>query len=261
MKQRVITALVLIAVLFPLVYLGGWPMAVVMALGDVIAQYEILNLVAKQWPAGFRYALYPLSLLLLFSYKLWGAAVYLAVLGGIMMLLFAMAVVSEKVKLDDIALEFLYLGIFTMMGAGIFEIYAVSRWLMFVTAFGAIGTDTGAFFAGRRFGKHKLDPRISPKKTVEGSVGGILLGAAASITLGYFTLVKPGLVSWAFLVCAGLGITIVSQFGDLAFSAIKRHYGIKDFGNIFPGHGGVLDRLDSISFSCILVYILITVML
>lgn len=108
-------------------------------------------------------------------------------------------------------------------------------------------TDTFAYFCGRLFGRHKLIPSVSPNKTVEGSIGGSVFCSAACALYGY---IMSGYVSglphfWYFAVL-GLLVSVVSQIGDLIFSLIKRRYGIKDYGFVFPGHGGVLDRFDSI---------------
>lgn len=112
---------------------------------------------------------------------------------------------------------------------------------------GAWITDTFAYFCGRLFGKHKLISNVSPKKTVEGSIGGTLFCVAFFVGYGailnHFTVYDISLV---LVACAGLVSAIVSQIGDLSMSVIKRTYGIKDYGKIFPGHGGVLDRFDSI---------------
>ena len=106
--------------------------------------------------------------------------------------------------------------------------------------------DSGAYFAGRAFGKHKLAPRISPKKTVEGVYGGIL---AAVVGMLIFCLVLDLFldyqVNYFYAVIYGLVGTAAAVFGDLCFSVIKRQTGIKDYGNLIPGHGGILDRLDS----------------
>ncbi len=110
-------------------------------------------------------------------------------------------------------------------------------------------TDIFAYFTGYFFGKHKLIPDVSPKKTVEGAVGGTifctlsLLGYA--FVLDYFNFIEAN-VNYIAFICVGLLLSIVSQCGDLIFSLIKRKYGIKDYGNFMPGHGGVLDRFDSV---------------
>ena len=112
---------------------------------------------------------------------------------------------------------------------------------------GAWVTDTFAYFTGFFLGKHKLIPDVSPKKTVEGSIGGTVFCALSFVVFGlivdHFFAQDANL--W-FLLVSGVMISLISQIGDLIMSVIKRHYGIKDFGKIFPGHGGMLDRFDSI---------------
>ena len=114
----------------------------------------------------------------------------------------------------------------------------------------AFGTDIFAYLVGKAIGKRKLCPSISPKKTVEGSIGGVL-----------GSVILCGLFSWFFLpsefwTCIVIGVAggIFSQFGDLAASVMKRKIGIKDWGTLIPGHGGVLDRIDSVLFVAPLVY-------
>jgi len=120
-------------------------------------------------------------------------------------------------------------------------------WLIFIIAF---GTDTCAYFAGNLFGKRKLSPEISPNKTVEGFIGGII-GSVALTTI-YSLLANIGF-SWRIILLTIL-TSIVSQIGDLIASKIKRITGIKDYGNLIPGHGGILDRFDSIILTAPVVY-------
>ena len=110
-------------------------------------------------------------------------------------------------------------------------------------------TDIGAYFFGKQFGKHKLAPVISPKKTWEGSVGGTTC-AVVLLTLAVWILEMNGLVqvSIGYIVNYLLLASCISQFGDLTFSTVKRIAGIKDYGTILPGHGGILDRFDSLVF-------------
>lgn len=125
--------------------------------------------------------------------------------------------------------------------------YSNLVWLIFLAAF---GTDIMAYFTGYFFGKHKLCPKISPKKTIEGSIGGIAGSVILCGAFGY--LVMPAVV----VHCIVIGIIggIVSQFGDLTASLFKRKMGIKDYGNLIPGHGGVLDRVDSVLFTAPFIY-------
>ena len=118
-------------------------------------------------------------------------------------------------------------------------------------------SDSGAYFAGVYLGKRKLCPEISPKKTVEGAIGGLLSGFLGSILIGLVFLLIYGDVSINFipLIIIGLINPIVSIIGDLTFSVIKRACGIKDYGSIMPGHGGMLDRFDSIILCAPLVFI------
>lgn len=113
----------------------------------------------------------------------------------------------------------------------------------------AWGADTCALFAGMFFGKHKLAPVVSPKKTVEGAVGGVIGGALLVILASVLmnTFLDLDMPIWAAALLGGLG-AVLGEIGDLSFSVIKRQAGIKDYGHIFPGHGGVLDRFDSVLF-------------
>jgi phosphatidate cytidylyltransferase len=133
-----------------------------------------------------------------------------------------------------------------------------------IAIFSAWIADTGAFFAGSLWGKHKLCPDISPKKTVEGVIGGFVLNIFAMIVFGYiFHAVYYAYsveISYLTLVVIGFFGTIMSILGDLSFSLIKRSCHIKDFGEIIPGHGGILDRFDSVIFEAPFVYLLVQFM-
>lgn len=126
-------------------------------------------------------------------------------------------------------------------------------WL-FLVLLTTFGTDTSAYFIGKSFGKHKMAPRISPKKTWEGAAAGL----AGAILVSLFFLLKTPVelhIGWPHAVTLGLLIGVFSQLGDLAESLLKRNFGVKDSGNLMPGHGGMLDRLDSILFSSAVVYL------
>lgn len=127
-------------------------------------------------------------------------------------------------------------------------------WLVFIIAF---GTDTFAYIAGNLFGKRKLCPKISPKKTVEGSIGGIVGSTILLIIYTVYFNLEP---IWKIIILSII-CSIISQLGDLAASKIKRTCGIKDYGYIMPGHGGVLDRFDSIIFTTPVIYYYISIFL
>lgn len=119
-------------------------------------------------------------------------------------------------------------------------------------------TDIGAYCIGRLFGKHKLAPAVSPNKTIEGSLGGVVLAVVSSI--GYVWLLNPDLAGVERYVWLAIFLSLAGQVGDLVESAYKRHFGVKDSGNILPGHGGILDRFDSTLFSAFMFMIFLNLM-
>lgn len=185
-----------------------------------------------------------------------------AICAAVMLHLLAGVVLHERVHFKDVAASFLctvFVTYFmntlsrTMMGYGVAGVFFVflSAWT----------TDTSAYFAGRGFGRHKLIPKVSPKKTVEGAIGGVLGCIVCNLIyvliLRYcfnivaFDMTVSGIIKLViFAACA----SVAAQLGDLSASAIKRDYGVKDFGKIFPGHGGILDRFDSVIFLTPVVY-------
>ena len=125
--------------------------------------------------------------------------------------------------------------------------YSILIWLVFLASF---GTDIMAYFVGMAVGKHKLCPHLSPKKSKEGAFGGVL---GSIVFCGIFAyLVVPDMMTECMIISV-VG-SVVAQFGDLAASAFKRQMGIKDYGNLIPGHGGIMDRFDSVLFTGPMVY-------
>lgn len=181
--------------------------------------------------------------------ELWGAGLALAVIGGL---------AFPLVHTDDLrgATDRLGLSLLGVLYVGFFTPHFVLlraqdwRWVLF-TVYVAMGSDSGGYFAGRAFGRHKLAPAISPSKTVEGALGA-LGGAVAIATL--CKLAFFGYLGSGEAVVLGLAISVLAQFGDLCESALKRAFGAKDSGWIIPGHGGILDRLDSLLFPVVFTY-------
>lgn len=175
---------------------------------------------------------------------------YLGLLFFILFFIGCILVVFKKYNIMDIGITFLgiiYIPYFLshiILVRSSFDYKYI--WLIFIIAW---TSDTFAYFSGYFFGKHKLIPEISPKKTVEGSLGGIIGSVVSCVIFGY--AFKFNLLHMAMI--GGLG-SVISQFGDLYASAIKRFLGIKDYGKLIPGHGGILDRFDSIILTAPFVY-------
>ena len=134
----------------------------------------------------------------------------------------------------------------------LFQVPSGRRWIFFLF-FVIFAGDTGAYYAGRRWGRHKLWPAVSPGKTVEGAVGGLLSSLATALLVGKL-LLSLGEYGITFLLILGLVIALAGQMGDLMESMIKRVSQVKDASSILPGHGGLLDRLDSLIFAFPLTY-------
>lgn len=173
-----------------------------------------------------------------------------------LLLLFCIPVFDTKFNYLDIGvtiLSFLYIPIFfsfiVLVENMKFGNYYV--WLIFISAWMC---DTSAYYAGKFFGKHKLCPKVSPKKTIEGAIGGIIGSAAACGAFGAFIIFRGVNVSLIHFIIIGILAGAISQFGDLTASSIKRYSGVKDYSNLIPGHGGILDRFDSILFSAVIVF-------
>ena len=246
MKQRIITALCIIAAVLPPILLGGVWLDVLIGAFALVAVYEILNCQFKRVP----WSLYGVLIVSMFGLILVDWSLFAAILGLLVIGLFFYCVCFEEFSVDKISIVFVFMVLVSLTIRSMLMIYdGFGPTTMIYVAVATYITDTGAYFCGRFFGKHKLNERISPKKTIEGSVGGWISGAV--ISFGFGLLFAPA-IPMNLLIASSLLMPIVGQLGDLAFSAIKRHDGIKDFGNIFPGHGGVLDRIDSLIFNLIL---------
>ena len=253
MKTRVLAAAALLPLLLICIFfLPKICTAIVFGLAGAIGAYELLQATGHvRHPRLVLYAAVSAFLMSIWSwsgqnpgwFSLLVVAVFAAYFGEMM---------ANHVKLtfDKIAMclvaalviPYLLTSIVRILGMRLGRHYILVPFLM------AFLPDTGAYFAGRAFGKRKLAPVISPKKTIEGVIGGaaasvlgmllyaVIMGAAFDMQVNYF-----------FAVIFGLASAAGSVFGDLCFSVIKRHTGIKDYGNLIPGHGGILDRFDSMT--------------
>lgn len=175
----------------------------------------------------------------------------------LMLLLISSVLWNETIKFSDVACSFFALvyGVLFPVHMTYIRMLDQGLALIFLVFLGAWMPDTFAYFAGSLFGKHKLIPKVSPKKTVEGAIGAVV-GAVVTF-VAYGLVMDFGFdyqVNYVVLVFLSLICGVVAQFGDLSASVIKREWGKKDFGNLIPGHGGILDRIDSLNFIAPLTY-------
>lgn len=253
LKQRVITAVGLSAVLIVVLLLSGisWVLPLVGAFLAVMGVYELLCVTGAKLSKPAVYislgGAVLIPLLPMPHYRILLAAVYIAAIVVFVYMMYARPKLQLKsaAAVTGIALmiSFLFKSLAELRAAPDGFVYLIAAVLACMI------TDTAAFFVGRAWGKHKLAPNISPKKTVEGSIGGIvccafLLTAVAAAYAGIAgrQIDYTGLILWV------LPATVIAQLGDLSMSVIKRIVGVKDFGKVLPGHGGILDRLDSYLF-------------
>jgi phosphatidate cytidylyltransferase len=176
---------------------------------------------------------------------------------AVLLIMLVMVFRHSTNNIDDAAVTlfgFFYVGVLMSLICEIRLYGLVYSWMPFIFAF---GSDTGAYFVGSKFGKHKLTPQLSPKKSVEGAIGGIVTVALLMAVYFYVCYRLDDSLSNALVVrymVLGVIGAVFSQLGDLAASSIKRYKGIKDYGKIMPGHGGVLDRFDSVLFTIPVVF-------
>ena len=265
MKQRIITGVLLILLLVVLLCLPGWCMALATLICIGFATWEEYHALTI---AGHRAVSWPAWVVLVCSIPLthWLGAGTMVPLMALAMLLMAVTVlIREKPELTDLAMSALPILTVVLPGLSLVALSlqdqkAVEVVLLALVFAVPLFGDMMALFIGSAIGGRKLCPAVSPHKTVAGSIGGlagsvvaamIVCGLAASICNGP-TLAK--LPAWYEYLMLGFLGGIVGQIGDLFASLVKRHSGIKDFSNLFPGHGGMLDRLDSVLFMAVLVY-------
>jgi phosphatidate cytidylyltransferase len=274
MLKRVITSIVALIVFVPiLVFSDTWIFPAAMALAAFIGCYEMLSCVGKKknlfltLPILLCAVFFPLYVRYSFVIKNSFSEFSKLALGIVLVVIlyvFAVAVFDNKrTSVTDAALiliacfyiiasfsAIVYLHDYIVLGKYIYLLTFICAWM----------TDIFAYFTGMLLGKHKLIPSVSPKKTVEGGIGGVVFCVISIVVFGMVieNFFAPGEMKANYFVLAvsGVFISVVSQIGDLIMSLIKRHYGIKDYGKILPGHGGILDRFDSVmAVSIILAFI------
>ena len=260
MKTRIITAVVAILILLPVLIFADYPvLPIALSLVSLIAVFEMLRCIGLHRAWVISVPLYLLALALPICIRLLSRAelvkVAFAAIVCLLFYFFAILLFSHgKYKLADLSVCFMTV-LYILIGFNAIlyvhdHVYG-GEYVYLIAFIGAWITDIFAYFCGMLFGrggKHKLIPDVSPKKTVEGSIGGIVFCILSMMLYGWIvSKIEPSLdANVAVFAVAGLLISIVSQIGDLCMSLIKRTYGIKDYGKLFPGHGGMLDRFDSV---------------
>lgn len=292
MRTRIISAIVGIIIVFPLFFLGDWFFLAFMVFATSVAMYEIircgkrdgsiwlylvtivLGIVMVNWPlfsglVGGITSSHAYDYFSTIHISLWVLFIGICLL-FLLVIIYPNFTVKDAFYVTSMVL-IVSLGLQAVLFCRYFPsvLNATPRETWFnafdhffsssLASYGIIGTfmtDIGAYFVGVFFGKHKLNERISPKKTVEGFFGGIFISAGISMAFAFAlsaggNSILPGVYDiehWYNIVIVSLLMPLLATLGDFVFSAVKRSYEIKDFGIIMPGHGGILDRIDSLSF-------------
>ena len=283
MIKRIITAAILIVIMALGIWFQGWPLRVILLVSMLMSTSEMYRAFRRIGYDPVRWSGYVYCVLAVLAQAYYAtlndaslfASISPAMFALVIGLLLAMTVIVFKGK---VAFDSMMSTVFPMLYPGLFfsliitlqdlNTRTASTLALVLAFFIASVNDTFALFIGLRFGKHRLSPEISPKKSVEGSVAGLISSVIFAMLVPWVTgmlaagypqiaadlAASPPPPLWAFGVL-GLIAGGLSQIGDLVASLVKRHCGIKDFGTIFPGHGGMMDRMDGILFCGVACYL------
>ena len=251
MLTRIIAAVLLLPLLLAVVlFLPKIFTAILFGVMSAIAVYELLHNTGLVKHSRFIVYGIVMAVFVAIWSNIW-TAYPLGLLGilAFFCILFGELLLShDEVNIRDLAVSLLAGGVIPYMLSAVVRIHslATGRFLILLPFVIAFLSDTGAYFTGKFFGKHKLAPVVSPKKTVEGVVGGVV-GAIVGVICYCYVLQQyfEFQVNWSCVPIYAILGSLGAVFGDLSFSVIKRQTGIKDYGNLIPGHGGILDRFDS----------------
>ena len=253
MKQRIISAIIALIIVIPVILIGGYTYYVGVGILAIIGFYEMISVREKQrkFPVVVK-CLSMVSFLAIVLFTCINEKEFNLDYRILILDLFACFIPLIGIKNDKYnAEDALFLVAITLFLGMSFRYLIIVRnidilYLIYVLLI-TIMADTFAHFFGTKIGRYKLAPDISPNKTVEGMIGGLFFGTYIG-TMFFITFISPA-SSVLIVMVVSLMLSIVAEFGDLVFSAVKRNFGVKDYGNIMPGHGGVLDRLDSVIFA------------
>ncbi len=275
MKKRIITAVVLLCILALVVWQINTPLFVaVIAFLSAVASNEIMKcanvknkfivVLGTVFSACVPFFASAKVLLPFVDSQYWGNVVnavpqVVYIIALVLIFLLAMLKGYAHTKFEDVAIS-VFASVFVPYGFSVFvrlrDMFENEQFGIYLIFFGlicALGTDSGAQLGGMAFGKHKMSPNISPKKTVEGAVCGVIfaliLNVVAVVLYNQFADVKIEAAGIITLLICSLPISFMGMMGDLSASVLKRNFQVKDFGKIFPGHGGVMNRFDSSLFT------------
>jgi len=271
-SQRWLTALVAIPVVLIFVWFGGWVAFAATVFVVILGTLELHTMLLHGGYRPLIWISFGLSILFLIAAMLpqWRLLILEIGLGGSLLVSFPWLFFRQRLDgaMIDWALTLaisIYLGwsmsFFLLLRGfesgtllapgGAWVVLPRGAWWLLAVLLGVWGFDSAAFFSGRYWGRHKLASKISPAKTWEGAFGGFVLSIAAALLL----TVNPLGVPWYLAIVLGILIGVAAILGDLAESLIKRQTHVKDSGQLMPGHGGMLDRIDSLLFAVIVVYV------
>lgn len=253
MKKRVISAIIALIIVIPIVIIGKIPYSVGVSILALIGYFEFLRVRENEKKISpYVKLLSSIAYLLIVISPLTSKENFIIDYRLIILDLFICFLPLIVLDKKDYDAEDALVLVSATLFLGISFSYLITirnmdvLYLVYVALI-TIMSDTFALFFGSKIGKRKLCPAVSPNKTVEGTVGGVFMGTFLG-TMFFITFIDPA--SKLFLVIViSLALSLIAEFGDLVFSAIKRKYGVKDYGKIMPGHGGILDRLDSMLFA------------
>lgn len=264
---RLLSGIVLVALAVFLLFQGGPLLLFVSAAISLIGLFELYRVmkIERAVPGILGYLAGGVYYGLLW-FRLEGdsTAVFFLMILFLMLLMTVYVVTFPKYSTEQITVSFFGLFYLAVMFSYVYQVRSLAdgRFLVWLILISSWGCDTCAYCAGMLFGKHKLAPVLSPKKTVEGAIGGVLGAALLGFLYGLLIrgrmteIFEPEFVSAAACAVAA----VISQIGDLAASAIKRNHNVKDYGHLIPGHGGVLDRFDSMIFTAPAVYFAVLIL-
>ena len=263
MTKRVVSAIILVLIFVPFLVIGELPFAIFMSVLSLLGLYELLKVheTKKKFPIVLKVFAYLLTgyfcLYNTSSIEFINKFDYRVMAGIIFLFITPMVFINDtkKYNLND---ALFLIGSVLFIGLS-FNLIIITRnydityiiYLLLITTI----TDTFALFTGKLIGSHKLCPKISPKKTIEGLIGGVFMGTFVATC--FYNTVISSTIPLVIVILLTLFLCLVGQLGDLVFSSIKRYYEVKDFSDIIPGHGGILDRFDSLIFVVLLFTILI----